>query len=151
MTQKQRFFQGLHKPLQLCKKLKPIWIDKNISLGSKVKEMRSLTISIFLYVCEKWTLPAELEKSRRAFWWDATEGYWTFRIKTMLSIKRFAKRSKQLLENIKWAPDHRQETEVFLSRLKVFWVSKTILQGIVKGKRRKGRQKKRWKTILRSG
>ena len=30
-------------------KLKPIWRDNNISLGSKVKLMRSLVISIFLY------------------------------------------------------------------------------------------------------
>ena len=43
-------------------KLKPIWRDNNISLGSKVKLMRSLVISIFLYACESWTLTAELEK-----------------------------------------------------------------------------------------
>ena len=41
-------------------KLKPIWRDNNISLGSKVKLMRSLVISIFLYACESWTLTAEL-------------------------------------------------------------------------------------------
>ena len=41
-------------------KLKPIWTD-NISLGSKVKLMHSLVISIFLYACESWTLTAELE------------------------------------------------------------------------------------------
>ena len=33
-------------------KLKPIWRDNNLSLGSKVKLMRSLVISIFLYACE---------------------------------------------------------------------------------------------------
>ena len=33
-------------------KLKPIWRDNNISLGSKVKLMRSLVISIFMYACE---------------------------------------------------------------------------------------------------
>ena len=47
-------------------KLKPIWRD-NISLGSKVKLMRSLAISIFLYACESWTLTAELEKRTQAF------------------------------------------------------------------------------------
>ena len=30
-------------------KLKPIWRDNNISLGSKIKLMRSLVISVFLY------------------------------------------------------------------------------------------------------
>ena len=47
--------------------LKPIWRDNNISLGSKVKLMRSLVISIFLYACESWTLTAELEKRMQAF------------------------------------------------------------------------------------
>ena len=46
-------------------KLKPIWRD--ISLGSNVKLMRSLVISIFLYACESWTLTAELEKRTQAF------------------------------------------------------------------------------------
>ena len=46
-------------------KLKPIWGDNNIPLGSKAK--RSLVISIFLYVCESWTLTAELEKRTQAF------------------------------------------------------------------------------------
>ena len=48
-------------------KLKPIWRDNNISLGSKVKLMRSLVISIFLYACESWTLTAELQKRTQAF------------------------------------------------------------------------------------
>ena len=39
-------------------KLKPIWRDNNVSLGSKMKLMRSLVISIFLYACESWTLTA---------------------------------------------------------------------------------------------
>ena len=33
-------------------KLKPIWRDTNISLGSKVELMNFLVISIFLYACE---------------------------------------------------------------------------------------------------
>ena len=48
--------QGLRKPLQLLQSLKPILRDKNISLGSKVKLMRSLVTSLFLYACELWTL-----------------------------------------------------------------------------------------------
>ena len=43
-------------------KLKPIWSDNKISLGSKVKLMYSFVISIFLNACESWTLTAELEK-----------------------------------------------------------------------------------------
>ena len=48
-------------------KLKPIWTANSISLGSKVKLIRSLVISIFLYACESWTLTAELEKRTQAF------------------------------------------------------------------------------------
>ena len=32
-------------------KMKPIWINNNISLGSKMKLMRSLGFSIFPYFC----------------------------------------------------------------------------------------------------
>ena len=42
----------LSRIAQALTKLKPIWRDNNISLGSKVKLMRSLVISIFLYACE---------------------------------------------------------------------------------------------------
>ena len=39
-----------------------IWKDKNITLHSKIRLMRSLVISIFLYTCETWTLTVKLEK-----------------------------------------------------------------------------------------
>ena len=35
-------------------RLKIIWRDKNVSLDSKVKLMRTLILSIFLYACESW-------------------------------------------------------------------------------------------------
>ena len=33
-------------------RLKPVWINKSISLSSKIQLMRSLVASIFLYACE---------------------------------------------------------------------------------------------------
>ena len=42
------------------------WNDKNIVLSSKIRLMRSLVISIFLYACESWTLTAELERRIQA-------------------------------------------------------------------------------------
>ena len=48
-------------------KLKPIWKDTYISLGSKVKLMYSLVISIFLYASESLALTAELDKRKQAF------------------------------------------------------------------------------------
>ena len=59
------------KPELLCRiakttaaltRLKPIWIDKSISLSSKIRLMRSLVTFIFLYACESWTLTGELQR-----------------------------------------------------------------------------------------
>ena len=35
--------------------LKIVWNDKNIAISSKIRLMRSLAMSIFLYACETWT------------------------------------------------------------------------------------------------
>ena len=43
-------------------RLKPVWIDKSISLSSKIRLMRSLVTSTILYACESWTLTAELQR-----------------------------------------------------------------------------------------
>ena len=76
MARNQRFSQGLQgQATAALTKLKAIWRDNNISLGLKVKLMRSLVISIFLYACESWTLTAELEKKRRLLRLDVTVGY----------------------------------------------------------------------------
>ena len=47
-------------------RLKPIWNDRNITLGSKVRLMRTLIISILLYACETWTLTIELQRRIKA-------------------------------------------------------------------------------------
>ena len=47
-------------------RLKLVWIDKSISLSSKIQLMRSLVTSIFLYACESWTLIAELQRRIQA-------------------------------------------------------------------------------------
>ena len=47
-------------------KLKVIWNDKNIAISSKIRLMRSLTIFIFLYVCETWTITADIKRRIQA-------------------------------------------------------------------------------------
>ena len=63
------------KPEILCRiaqttaaltRLKPVWIDKSISLSSKIRLMRSLVTFIFLYACKSWTVTAELQKRIQA-------------------------------------------------------------------------------------
>ena len=86
-------------------KLRPIWRSNIISLGSKVKPMRPLVISILLSACESWTLTEKLEKRTQAF------------------EMRCYQRSSGL--------------------------AKTILQGTVKGERRRDREKKRWEDNIK--
>ena len=47
-------------------RLKPVWNDRSISLGSKIRLMSSLVTSTFLYACESWTLMAELQRRIQA-------------------------------------------------------------------------------------
>ena len=60
------FFKFISATVALTK-LKLTLEDDNMSLGSKVKLMCSIVISIFLYVCEWRILTVELEKRKKAF------------------------------------------------------------------------------------
>ena len=47
-------------------RLKPVWIDKSISLSSKIRRMRFLVTYIFLYACDSKTRTAELQRRIQA-------------------------------------------------------------------------------------
>ena len=47
-------------------KLKVVWNDKNMAISSKIRLMRSLAMSIFLYACETWTITTDIEKRIKA-------------------------------------------------------------------------------------
>ena len=47
-------------------RLKPLWNDRNITVSSKIRLMRSLVMSVFLYASETWTLSADLQKRIQA-------------------------------------------------------------------------------------
>ena len=47
-------------------RLKPVWIDRSISLSSKIRLMCSFVTSIFLNACESWTLTEELQRRIQA-------------------------------------------------------------------------------------
>ena len=47
-------------------RLKPVWHDRSVSHSFKIRLMRSLVTSIFLYACESWTLTAELQRRIQA-------------------------------------------------------------------------------------
>ena len=132
-------------------KLKPIWRDNNISLGSKVKLMRSLVIFIFLYACESWTLTAELEKRTQAFEMRC------YRRLLNISYKDHVT-NEEVCRKIQAAIGEYDELLTLVKKRKLRWfghvsrssgLAKTILQGTVKGKRKRGRQKKRWEDNIK--
>ena len=132
-------------------KLKPIWRDNNISLGSKVKLMRSLVISIFLYACESWTLTAELEKRTQTFEMRC------YRRLLNISYKDHVT-NEEVRRKIQAAIGEYDELLTLVKKRKLRWfghvsrssgLAKTILQGTVKGKRKRGRQKKRWEDNIK--
>ena len=86
-------------------RLKIIGRDKNISLASKVKLMRTLILSTFLYACESWTLTAEIERRIQALEMRCYRRlsdfyFWIFPTKTMWRTRRFATESRMQLECI---------------------------------------------------
>ena len=127
-------------------KLKPIWRDRNIFLGPKVKLMRSVIISIFLYACESWTLTAELERRTQAFELRC------YRRLLNISYKDHVT-NEDVRRKILAAIGKFDELLTLVKKWKLIWfghvsrssgLAKTILQDTVQGNRRKSRQKKRW-------
>ena len=78
-------------------RLKPIWIDKSISLSSKIRLMRSLVTSIFLYACEPRTLTAELQRRIQTMGMRR----YTSHTKTMLPTRKSMPRSSRQLDHSK--------------------------------------------------
>ena len=119
--------------------LKPIWRDNNISLGSKVKLMRSLVISIFLYACESWTVTAEFEKRMQAFEMRC------YRRLLNISYKDHVT-NEEVRRQIQAAIGKHDELLILVKKRELRWfghvsrssgLAKTILQGIEKGKRKR--------------
>ena len=69
-------------------RLKPVWNDRSISLGSKIRLMRSLVTSIFLYACQSWTLTTELQRRIQAMEMSATSRYYAPYTKTMILTRK---------------------------------------------------------------
>ena len=132
-------------------RLKIIWRDKNISLASKVKLMRALILSTFLYVCESWTLTAEIERRIQAL-----EMRCYMRLLN-ISCKDYVT-NEEVRNRIQNAIGVHNDLLTIVKKRKLRWyghisrssgTAKTILQGTVKGARRRGRQKKRWEDNIK--
>ena len=113
--------------------------------------MRSLVFSVFLYACESWTLTAELEKRTQTF-----EMY-CYRRLLNISYKDHVT-NEEVRRKIQAAIGEYDELLTLVKKRKLRWfghvsrssgLAKTILQGTVKGKRKRGRQKKRWEDSIK--
>ena len=134
-------------------KLKPIRRDNNISLGSKVKLMRSLVISTFLYACESWNLTAELEKRTQAFEMRCYRSLLNISYKDHVTNEEVRRKSQTVIGEY-------DDFLTLVKKRKLRWfgyvsrssgLAKTILQGTVKGKRKRSRIRRGGKIISKSG
>ena len=134
-------------------RLKPVWIDKSISLSSKIRMMRSLVTSIFLYACESWTLTAELQRRIQL---QAMEMR-CYRKILCISYKDHVT-NEEVHAKIQQAIGSHKDLLTMVKRCKLQWyghvshssgLDKTIVQGTVKGGRRQGSQRKRWEDNIR--
>ena len=120
--------------------------DRSISLSSKIQLMRSLVTSIFLYVCESWTLTAELQRRIQAM-----------KMRCYCKILRISYKdhvtNEEVRAKIQQATGPHEDHLTIVRRRRLQWyghvshssgLAKTILKGTVKGGRRQGRQRKRW-------
>ena len=128
-------------------RLKIIWRDKNTSLASKIK----LILSTFLYARESWTLTAETERR--------------IQVLEMRCYKRLLRISykdhvtnEEVRNRIQNATGVHDDLLTVVKKQKLRWdghisrssgMTKTILQGTVKGARKRGRQKKRWEDNIK--
>ena len=132
-------------------RLKIIWWDKNISFASKVKLMRTLILSAFLYACESWTLTTEIERRIQALEMRC------YRRLLNISYKDHVTNEK-VRNRIQNATGVHNDLLTMVKKRKLRWyghisrssgMAKIILQGTVKGARRRGRQKKRWEDNIK--
>ena len=121
-------------------RLTPIWIDKSISLSSKIQLMCSFVKSIFLYACESWTLKAELQRRIQAM---EMRGYCKI---LRISYKGHVTK-EEVCAKIQQAIGPHKDLLTIVQRRKLQWhghvsrssgLAKPILQGTAKGGRRQG-------------
>ena len=113
--------------------------------------MRSLALSVFLYACETWTLTADLQRRIQA---QEMRCY-----RQILGI-HYTDRitNAEVRSRIRQAIGPHEALLTIVKKRKLKWyghvsrsngLAKTILQGTVRGGRKRGRQKKRWEDNIK--
>ena len=113
--------------------------------------MRTLILSTFLYACESWTLTAEIERRIQALEMRCYRRLLDISYKDQVT-------NEEVLNRIQNAIGVHDDLLTMVKKRKLRWyghisrssgMAKTILQGTVKGARRRGRRKKRWKDNIK--
>ena len=109
--------------------------------------MRSLAISIFLYACESWTMTAELDKKKtQAFEMRC------YRRRLFNILYKDHVTNEEVRRKIKAPFEEYDELLTLVKKRKLRWfghvsrssgLAKTILQGTMKGKRKRDGQNKK--------
>ena len=132
-------------------RLKPIWNDQNITLISKVRLMRTLIISILLYACETWTLTIELQNRIKAVEMRCYRPLLHISFKDHITNEIVCKKIQAAIgpyEDISTTVKNRK-LRWFGHVIRSSGLCKKVLQGTVPGKRKRGRQTKRWEDNIR--
>ena len=113
--------------------------------------MRSLVTSIFLYACVSWTLTAELQRRIQAREMRYYRKILRVSCRDHITCEEVRAKIQQAIR-----PHEDLLTIVKRSKLQCYGhvslssgLTKTILQGTVKGVKRQGRQRKRWEDNIR--
>ena len=130
-------------------KLKVTW-NKNIAISSKIRLMRTLAMSVFLYTYETWTITADIDRRIQAL-----------EMRCFRKLLGISYRDHITNEEVKARIGNAigpYEDLTSVKRRKLKWyghvtrssrLAKTILQGTVQGGRRRGRQRKRWEDNIK--
>ena len=143
---KSEILSRIAKAQSSLSKLKVVWNDKSISLQSKIRLLRTIVISVFLYACESWTLDAYLEQRIAAFEMRC--------LRRLLGIDyRDHITNVSVREKVTAEIGRHQELLEIVKARKLKWfghttrkncLAKECLQGTVRGGRGRGRPRKKW-------
>ena len=126
-------------------KLKIIWKDKIIRIKHKIRLMRALFITIFIYACETWTLTAELQRIIQSLEFRCFRNILGISYKDLITNEQVRKTIikhigpyEDLLATVK------RQLKWYGHVIRSDGLTKVILQGTVEGSRRWGRPKMSW-------
>ena len=142
---------GIAQATAALTRLKPVWNDRSISLSSKVRLMRSLVTSIFLYACESWILTAELRRRIQAMEMRCYRKILRISYKDHVTNEKSVFRSSRQSDHTKTSRSLQRDADcggMVMSPVHQVWL-KPSCKAQRKVGRRQDRQRKRWEDNIR--